>query len=240
MEMAAEELRATLRDEGVVVLRGLFAPERLTRVREAAGHCFEGIGRLKPIPARYRFIPQVQSLLLTALLDFGIESEEALLAPLSAAGLGELFADLVGARWRCRLEHSWARKKFAPRNAPASGYALQDWHQDGALGVEFPPRPGPAIAATKLATCWIPLDACGRESPGLEFIREPMPGLLHFTELDDTALRERMGGAAFWAPELEFGDGLVFRNDILHRTYVHPEMVADRMSVEYRIFPEGA
>jgi len=238
MKTSCEELRAGLRDEGVVLLRGFFELEMLTQLREAAGRCFEAIDGEVQVPERYGFTRQAHSVGLRALLDFGMESEGALLEPLGAGGLGAMFSDVVGGKWRCRLEHTWVRKKFAPRNAPGSWYHLQDWHQDGALGVQFPLAPGPAIPAANLATCWIPLDACGKESPGLEFIRRPQPALLHFSELGDADLRQRFDGAAFWAPTLEFGDGLVFRSDVLHRTHVDDKMSGDRMSVEYRIFPE--
>jgi hypothetical protein len=230
-------LREELRDEGVVLLRSFFRLEPLARLRDAATRCFATIESGGLVPGHIRFTPQSHSVLLTALLDFGVESVEALLAPLRADGLGALFSDLVGDPWRCRLEHSWTRKKFAPRHAPA-GYHLQDWHQDGALGAQFPLEPGPGIQAASLATCWIPLDACGVDSPGLEFILKPQPALLHFTELDDTALRQRFEATEFWTPALEFGDALVFRNDVLHRTHVNPEMLRDRISVEYRIFPD--
>jgi len=90
---------------------------------------------------------------------------------------------------------------------------------------------------TELLTCWIPLNPCGIDSPGLELVRCRQPALLHFTELDDAALRRRFPPHEFWAPALEFGDGLVFLNSILHRTYAHPEMPHNRLSVEYRIVP---
>ena len=234
----ATDLWQNLQGEGVVLLRNSFAQEPLKRLCEAATRCFAALDSGNPIPERYAFNPHAHSVRLASLLDFGIESEQALLAPLSTDRLGVMFSCLLGGPWRCRLEHSWARKKFAPRNAPASGYHLQDWHQDGALGAQFPPAPGPAIPATSLATCWIPLNACGRESPGLEFICNPPPVLLHFTELDDARLRRRFFPSAFWAPALEFGDGLVFRNTVLHRTHVDGDMCSDRISVEYRIFPE--
>jgi len=90
---------------------------------------------------------------------------------------------------------------------------------------------------TELLTCWIPLNQCGVDSPGLEFVRRRQPALLHFSELDDSALRRRLSPQEFWAPSFELGDGLVFMNDMLHRTHVTPEMRHDRLSVEYRIFP---
>lgn len=231
-------MQARLQQEGLVLLRNFLPVDLLTPVREAARRCFASIAGMECIPERYRFIPQAHSLLLASLLDFGIEGEEALTAPLSAAVLGDLLTDMVGPGWRCRLEHCWARKKFAPRNAPPSRYHIQDWHQDGALGVQFPIVPGTPIPPVTMATCWIPLDPCGTDSPGLEFILQPQPALLHFTELDDALLRRRFAPEAFWAPELEFGDMLVFRGDLLHRTHSTVEMRSDRISVEYRVFPD--
>jgi hypothetical protein len=243
-------LQATLQQDGVVLLRSFFAPEPLMRLRTAARRCFASLADSTSIPEHYRFARYAHSVQMTALLDFGIHCEEELCAPLffaaarraDASGaanvLDEMFSLLVGSRWRCPLEHAWVRKKFAPRNAPAANYHPQDWHQDGALGAQFPAQPGPPLPPRNLATCWIPLDACGIASPGLEFVRKPHPALLHFTELDDARLRTRFEPSAFWAPALEFGDGLVFRSDMLHRTYVHSEMCTDRISLEYRIFPE--
>jgi len=238
METAGEELREAFAQEGVVLLRNGVARERLLRLRAAAERCFQAIGRMERVPGEYCFIPQAHSLRATALLDFGVESEEELKGPLRADGVGALLADLAGAGWRCRLEHSWVRKKFAPGKSASPGYRIQDWHQDGALGVQFPIEPGAAIPAVPMAICWIPLDACGRDSPGLAFIRRRQAGLLHFTELDDGRLRRRFEAAAFWAPELELGDVVLFRGDVLHRTHVTAEMRADRMSIVYRIFPE--
>ena len=240
MEMSGDRLRERLREDGVVLVREFFERRMLARLREAADRCFAAIEGGASVSGNYRYSREAHSVGLPALKDFGVDGDTELMAPLLGDGLGVMFSDLVGERWRCRLEHCWVRKKFAPRNAPATGYHLQDWHQDGALGARFPLAPGQEITATGLATCWIPLDACGRSSPGLEFIRNVRPGLLHFTELKDAALRERFDAAAFWAPELEFGDGLVFRNDVLHRTQVNGDMRGDRMSVEYRIFPDNS
>jgi hypothetical protein len=201
----------------------------------AADQFFHAIGPEKPFPERYRYNRFSNSVLLTALADFGGGNTKELSAPLSAPGLGPLFSDAMGPGWTCNMEQTWVRKKFAPHLAPASGYYLQGWHQDGALGVSFPLEPGQVVPMTELLTCWIPMNRCGIDSPGLEFVRRRQPALLHFTELDDPALRQRFSPQEFWTPALEFGDGLIFMNDILHRTYVCPEMGHNRVSVEYRI-----
>ena len=231
------DLSIRLREQGIVLLRDVFDTDILTRLKTAADGFFQAIGPEGGLPAHYQYNRFSNSVLLPALLDFGSGSWEELLAPLSAPGLGPMFSEAMGPAWTCNREQSWVRKKFAPQLAPASGYHLQGWHQDGALGVSFPLEAGPVVPMTELLTCWIPLSPCGVEGPGLEFVRRRQPALLHFTELDDSALRRRISAQEFWAPALEFGDGLIFLNDILHRTYVRPEMGHNRMSVEYRIMP---
>jgi len=229
----ADDSAAQLRELGAVLLRDVFPTGALSVLKEAATQCFEAIGTGRPIAGFNSFS---HSALLATLTDFGCGPEE-LAAPLSAPGLGQLFSEAMGCEWTCDREQSWVRKKFTPMKAPSPEYHPQGWHQDGALGVRFPLEAGPVIPMTELLTCWIPLNPCGRDSPGLEFVRRPQAALLHFTELDDSALRQRFGPEAFWAPELEFGDGLVFLNSVLHRTYARPEMPHNRLSVEYRIFP---
>jgi hypothetical protein len=236
--VAADEPVTQFREQGVVLVREVFPVDFLTRLKTAADDCFEATCRAQSLRERYRFNRFSNSLLLTALIDFGIDGEEELLAPLSGPGLGALFSAAVGRKWICNLEQSWLRKKFAPGKNPDGAYHYpQGWHQDGALGVRFPLKPGPVLPMTELVTCWIPLNPSGHDSPGLEFIRRPQPELLHFTELNDTALRRRFPSHDFWAPRLELGDGLIFLNTVLHRTYTRPEMLHSRLSVEYRIFP---
>ena len=226
-----------LRQQGVVLLRDVFATDSLTGLHDAAIRCFQAIATERAAPDRYQFSRFSHSVLLTALLDFGCNTAEELVAPLSAPGLDRLFSDAMGSAWTCNMNQSWVRKKFAAHQAPPSGYRLHSWHQDGALGVRFPPESAPMPPMTELLTCWIPLNACGSDSPGLEFIRRRQPGLVHFTELDDPVLHGRFSPQEFWTPEFEFGDGVVFLNDVLHRTHALQEMRLDRLSVEYRIFP---
>ena len=90
-----------------------------------------------------------------------------------------------------------------------------------------------------MLTCWIPLDPSGVDRPGLELIRSRLNVLLPYTELDDQLLRRRFSSELFWAPELRPGDVLVFLDGCLHRTHVRPEMQNDRLSVEYRFFPQS-
>lgn len=145
-------------------------------------------------------------------------------------GLEPLIQEALGGPSSCNLDQSWLRRKSGSAGA-------QGWHQDGGLWVNYPLEPGPVPPMTKLATCWIPLDACDGTRPGLEVIRQPLDHLLHFTELDDARLRRRFAPENFWAPAMEPGDALVFCAGVLHRTHVVPGMRQERLSVEYRFFP---
>jgi len=235
--VVTDDSAVELCEHGVALLRDVFPKRLLSKWEEAASRYFEAIETGRPVPDPHQFNRFAHSAPIAALADFGCGCEE-LVAPLSAPGLGGLFWHALGCSWTCRVEQSWVRKKFAPRLAPGPPYHVQGWHQDGALGVQFPSESGPLISMTRLLTCWIPLHACGANSPGLEFVRRRQTGLLHFTELDDALLRRRFAPEEFLAPALEPGDGVVFLNSTLHRTYTRPEMRHNRLSVEYRLFPE--
>ena len=244
-EAATDALASELGGPGFAVLHSWFAMDVLLAIQAASERCFEAVERDASIAERCGLNRYSHSVPLAALAEFGFDGELTVL--LNAAGLDDLIEAAVGAGWVCRMEHCWVRKKFAPRNAPASRYHPQGWHQDGALGVRFPqlaedglagakPRPEPSM--TELLTVWVPLNACGKDSPGLEFAGGRQERLLHFSELEDERVRLRFGAGEFCAPELGIGDGLIFLNSVLHRTYLRAEMERDRMSVEYRLFPE--
>ena len=225
-----------LREQGVALLRGAFETQLLARLKLAAERCFEAVESEGAIAERCGFNRFSHSVPITALRDFGCHKAD-LLAPTATPGVASIISVIMNCEWECRMDQSWVRKKFAPNQSPAREYHLQGWHQDGALGVSFPVEPEHVPPMNELLTCWIPLDPCGVDSPGLEFVRGRRQGLLHFTELADSGLQQRFPSDQFWAPELVFGDGLIFLNSVLHRTFVRPGMRENRISVEYRIFP---
>ena len=246
-EQAAGSLARELLGRGFAVVHGGFAMDALLAMREAAERCFHAVESDASTAERCGFNCYSHSVPLDALAGFGCDAA-MLMAPLAAPGLDSLIEAVMGSGWVCRMEHCWLRKKFAPRNAPLSRYRTQGWHQDGALGVRFPrlgedemasPKPGLEPSMTELVTVWIPLDACGRESPGLEFAGGRQARLLHYSELENEKLRRHFSEDEFQTPELAMGDGIIFLNSVLHRTYLRPEMERDRMSVEYRLFPKG-
>lgn len=229
-------LRQQLQLHGVVLVRGAFPAGALAALRTAISAAFDAVeaGRAPGLAQPYGFSPFSHSLRLPVLLHFGCSGPEDLLVPLAGAGLDDLFTAALNIPLACDLQHSWARKRYAPATAPPQHHP-NSWHQDGGLGADF--TLGVAAPLARLLTCWLPLDPCGRDRPGLEFVRHPLHQLLPYTELDDALLRLRFTPEAFWAPELEPGDGLVFLPGTLHRTYAQPHMRRNRLSMEYRLFP---
>jgi hypothetical protein len=225
-----------LQQQGVVLLRQVFPLEPLAALRRAAQACFGAVegGGQQVFPEIYGYNSLARSVLVGALRDFGCSTEE-LFAPISIAGLDALIVAALDGEMACHLEQSWVRKRYAPFHAPP-GYHPNRWHQDGGLGVRFPLHAGSIVPMTRLLTCWLPLDPCDGDRPALEFVCRRLDSLLHYTEVDDATLRERFAPGEFWAPEVGPGDGLIFLNGTLHRTYVQPKMRCDRLSVEYRFF----
>jgi hypothetical protein len=89
----------------------------------------------------------------------------------------------------------------------------------------------------------------GRTSPGLEVVRNPCTpnfprkalGLKSENAAYDFIAIERdkiveIYGETFLAPEFEVGDGFIFSQDVIHRTYITSEMTKPRINFEFRVF----
>jgi hypothetical protein len=216
-----------LRRHGAALLRRAVPPEPLIRLRRLVDARFDAVSSAPT--EGFGFTPFSYSMRVAAVPEHQEILEHIL-------GLDPLFRQIFGGPVACNVEESWLRKRFAPCDAPRH-YQPNRWHQDGGLGVHYPLPAAPPPQMTRLVTCWLPLEDCGRDRPGLELVRQPLASLLHFSECDDQRLHERFTDEMFWAPEMQVGDALVFQAGCVHRTYVQPEMTQDRLSIEYRFFP---
>lgn len=101
----------------------------------------------------------------------------------------------------------------------------------------------------RVLNCWIPLDpGAGTTSPGVEVLRDPgkprfelRGGAPTNSVYDGVAIdRDRIvaeyGEDRFWAPSFDVGDGFVFSEHVIHRTYVTPQMDQPRIGFEFRVF----
>jgi phytanoyl-CoA dioxygenase PhyH len=184
-----------------------------------------------------RSFPTASSFTLGSVLSDGELGE--LLAVISAGPAGGWIRNELEGPVACDLDQAWVRRQYAPSHSPPL-HSPHGWHQDGALGFDFMAARDDSLLAEGLlsmVTCWIALDRCGRDAPGLELVHRRLNGLLRPVELSDERVRERFRSEEFWRPAIEAGDGLLFRGDILHRTYVTAQMTDDRTSLELRFFP---
>lgn len=106
------------------------------------------------------------------------------------------------------------------------------------------------VRTPQVLNCWMPLDpGAGSVAPGLELIRDrcrpDFPrkdfGLrtenaaYDFITIDRDDIVSEYGDN-FLAPEFEVGDGFVFSEHVIHRTYVTPTMTQPRINFEFRVF----
>jgi hypothetical protein len=134
-----------------------------------------------------------------------------------------------------------ARLLFRIHDPKKSDRSFVPFHQDS--GSQDPRVP-------RVLNCWIPLDpGAGREAPGLQVVREPSEPnfpLKDFGLKSENAVYDSVaidGGQILeqfadklMAPAFDLGDGLVFSQDVIHRTYVTPQMTKPRMNFEFRVF----
>ena len=79
-------------------------------------------------------------------------------------------------------------------------------------------------------------EPCGVSAPGLEILERPLTRLLSPSELREESVRPRFRSEGFFVPHFCAGDGILMRGDVLHRTFVTPEMTNHRTSIELRFF----
>ena len=154
----------------------------------------------------------------------------------------ECCVDVLGPWLAIDADQCWVRRQYAPDSAPPR-HRPHTWHQDGALGFEFARSGDAAIpddALLRVVTCWIALEPCGVDAPGLELVIDRVGRMLSPTQLADCAVEQRWPTWRRARPALEAGDALVFSGDVLHRTHVSPAMTQTRTSIELRCFRADA
>jgi hypothetical protein len=184
-----------------------------------------------------QFVPTASSVTFGAV--FPPENLAAMLGEILTGPVGDWIRNELGGRVACDVDQGWIRRQYAPGNYPRF-HSPHGWHQDGALGFDYLSQADgsfPAAALLSMVTCWIALTPCGLEAPGLELVTRRLEGLVAPTELTDERIQARFAMEEFVRPVLAPGDALLFRGDILHRTYVTPAMTKDRTSIELRFFP---
>ena len=154
----------------------------------------------------------------------------------------ECCVGVLGPRLAIDADQCWVRRQYPPESAPPR-HRPHSWHQDGALGFEFPRSDHVAIpddALLRVVTCWIALTPCGVDAPGLELVTDRVDRMLSPGQLADGAVEQRWPTWRRTRPALQAGDALVFSGDVLHRTHVSAAMTQTRTSIELRCFQADA
>jgi len=162
-----------------------------------------------------------------------------LLAPIGNCSAGNWIITELQLPIAVDLDEAWIRRQYARGRYPPL-HSPHGWHQDGALGFNFHAMagaPAPERALLKMVTCWIALESCGLQAPGLELITRRLPQVLSPPQLTDVSVHGSFTPEEYFRPEFEPGDVLLFAGDILHRTHVTSSMTRHRTSIELRFFP---
>lgn len=176
-----------------------------------------------------------------SLKDMLIEDHEAIQAQRadSAAGLTmkiaglcrDFVASLLDREITILIQPSICRRQEVP-----SPDLHLPYHQDGLV----------VGHAGRSVTAWVALtDGAGRTSPGLAVVPLPVGRLLRtaggFRDgIAGPDLDPLLAAGGEYVAECGPGDVLLFQDDIIHRTFTHPEMTRPRLSVEFRLLLKGS
>lgn len=226
---------------GSAVVRDAWAPDQLRTLRTAiVGFCdrraqLVAANAVDPITRQYH---EMGTTVLTWLIYEGRINLEFLSEMFRGSFFHEVCKEHFGGD-----QFYMAPDRIGSRNIqpPYSDRAPLPYHQDS---VEQDRR------VKRVLNCWIPLDSgAGLTAPGVEVVRNPgrpkfqlrSPDAGANNSLYDAVAIERTRiideyGEDFFAPALNVGDGFIFSQDVIHRTYVTPEMTEPRIGFEFRVF----
>jgi hypothetical protein len=225
---------------GSAVLRDVWAPEHLRTLRAAiVGFCdhraeLVASGKAPPMTQRYH----EQGIVALNWLIFEGRFDLAFLSQMFA---GSFYHRLCEAYFDDDRLYLSPVRIGSRQIRPHSALTRLPYHQDSYTEDR---------RVRGVLNCWIPLDpGAGLTSPGVEVVRDPgRPGFELQAPARATANsgyetisidRDRIVaeyGENFLAPVFEVGDSLVFSQDVIHRTYVTPQMTQPRIGFEFRVF----
>ena len=240
-ELTPGVLRRAILRNGCLLVRGLVAPTRTARLRDAIDRAFEAREATLALRATaetavwYDPVERVPKDASRTWVRLGqgvlaADSPRAFfefLETVREIGLDRIIAGYFGERPALSIEKTTLRRSDASLHQST-------WHQDGAfLGMDI-----------RTVDAWIALSRCGREAPGLDVIPIRLDRVLptgeagtyfQWTVSAETITRE-LPGAPVWRPEFDEGDALLFDHHLLHRTAAEPDMPGVRHAIESWFF----
>jgi hypothetical protein len=221
--------------QAVVLVRNLFDPDILQKIRARLTHTFDRVDReaaLGLLPDANARLREVSVSLPASDIFIPEGSAETLLThPLAKA-----IAGLV-----LKAEPATRFAYFRRMDTEEPDIALP-YHQDQTV-VEQLWKQGRDF---RLMNMWVPLDPSGGDRPGLELIDSKIEDLIPpgpptgnmlgniNTEIPVDVIRNRFGNHESWVPRTEVGDALFFHGTTVHRTALLPGMRGRRISLDIR------
>lgn len=153
-------------------------------------------------------------------------------------GVADLLANEFVARVAQRV------LKVKPQNSPNSYVRCA---RPGNETLHLPFHQDSRILKAQLINLWVPLMACGTESPSLEVVASrvdqvyeavPPAGTLYTNygiQIDPDRVIANHGRRSLWHPEFEVGDALMFMGTTVHRTHLTEAMTRERLSIDLRL-----
>ncbi len=241
-ELRADVIGGAVAHHGALIVRNLLEAEQTRRVIEGIHRAKDERGRNGDVGAVdderaswYLQYPHGPGINMRPIIEQrgGIwladspASTAYVLDLFAARGVISAVAEHFGERPCFSLQKSVLRQ-VEPVLRPAG------WHQDGAfLGADV-----------RSMNVWTALTPCGgdRPAPGLEIIPKRMAEVLPSdsgvvrNSVALTVIDETIAETPAVRPEFEPGDGIMFDERLLHRTYVDENMTDDRYALECWLF----
>jgi hypothetical protein len=245
-EIVPAQAAAEVLEKGSTVLRQVWPIDKLTVLRSAIQTFCDD--RARRVSIGEGLHPSERMYATHGVGTFGALTNLKLIAPefLRELFAGSYYRDLCEAYFGdSQFYVTLNRLGFRNHDPLSSDRSFIPYHQDSYTQDK---------RVERVLNCWMTLDlGAGRDAPGLEVVRDPCRpdfprkdwGLLSGNAAYDdiTIERERIVeeyGENFLAPEFDLGDGLVFSENVIHRTYVTPQMTKPRINFELRVFTPKA
>jgi len=214
------QLREAIADHGCFVLRQLFDPAGLRRIRERA----DFVRRAWDYMIDHGYTHDIEEYLAGVFRAGHLpETHIDVTTTWNDLTTGSLFDQIAAAVFGATT------RSYALRRSVLRGKQhLVQFHQDaGFIGTE------------PWYNFWTPLQDCGGDAPGLEVVMGSGVPVVDFGKVNDPVRMETYVGRtyasqAWWAPELKAGDALVFTSMMFHRTQTGPNHTGMRYSLEIR------
>jgi len=247
-ELTPERFAGLIREHSCLLARNLFGPAEVLRLRDAAARTY-GVYDRGMAAIRAGGEPPGETNFITA---DGFGKSRAELADFRRFGslvlgycpfaVGVVSTVLSQSPIKACVEAYFGQpiglslNSSSVRLSEVSNDVRRVFHQDGSFlgGMD-----------TETINCWVALDDCGVESPGLEVfpqrINELLPvggqGAATSWEIAESVAYARMGADKAWFPTFRAGDAFVFDHLHVHRTHLTAQMSRDRFAAECWMFP---